>query len=241
MAVSNPTISVAIATYEMSGLGRTFLRQCLESIYLQNFSELEVVVSDDSRDDQLELECQSWSGKIRINYSRNYGPRISPSSNFNRAVSRCTGSIVKILCQDDLLSAPDSLALTASALNEGHSWLVSAYAHIGENGERIGAHIPILHPRIERVNTIGSHSGLAFWKVADYERFDERIFWRMDCELYRRLFEKFGNPYILLEESVSVRQWRGQSTNRVIRVGDRICEWLYVARKYPRRLNLAQY
>ena len=44
-----PMVSVAIATYEMSGRGRYFLRQALESIHIQDYSDVDVVISDDSK------------------------------------------------------------------------------------------------------------------------------------------------------------------------------------------------
>ena len=231
-----PTVSIAIATYEMSGMGRNFLRQAFDSIYMQEYSNIQVVVSDDSKDNEIESECHDWAAKLRIHYLRNTGPRISASAKFNRAIDVCDGTVVKILCQDDLLSSPTSLKQTVDGLSHGNVWLVSAYAHIDENNMRLGGHTPTLSSRIERKNTIGSHSGLAFLKNHQSQRFDEKLFWRMDCELYRRLFDNYGAPYLLLGESVCVRQWSGQSTNTVVQRRDRIREFLTVLKKYPYKI-----
>lgn len=59
----------------------------------------------------------------------------------------------------------------------------------------------------------------------------------MDCELYRRLFDIYGAPYILLEESVCVRQWSGQSTNTIVQRRDRFREYMTLAIKYPRKVH----
>lgn len=232
-----PMVSVAIATYEMSGRGRYFLRQALESIHTQDYSDIEVVVSDDSIDNEIESECHDWDAKLRIRYFRHTGPRISASAKFNRAIDVCDGTIVKILCQDDLLSSPKSLQQTVDGLTHGNVWLVSAYSHIDEKNMRLGGHTPTLNSRIERKNTIGSHSGLAFLKNQQSQRFDEKLFWRMDCELFRRLLDNYGAPHILLEESVCVRQWSGQSTNTIVQKRDRFREYMMLRRKYPRKVH----
>jgi glycosyltransferase involved in cell wall biosynthesis len=235
--VTLPSVSVAVATYEMSGHGRYFLGQALESIYMQDYPDVEVVISDDSRDNEVESECHEWGAKLQIRYLRNTGPRISASQNTNRAIDSCGGSIVKILCQDDLLSDVTSLQQTVAGLSHGNVWLVSAYGHVDENNVRLGSHTPKPNSRIERNNTIGSHSGLAFLNGKQKQRFDDKLFWRMDCELYRRLFDHYGEPYYLLSETVNVRQWQGQSTNKMIRRIDRIRELLYVLNKYPQKIQ----
>lgn len=237
--MSNPIqVSIAISAYEMSGMGRLYLRSGLESIVTQSVQNLEVVVTDDSETDEIAEECQSWSSRLKLRYFRHRARALTPSYKLNFSVDQCSGKIIKILCQDDVLIGRESLRRTIEAFSSGVMWVVSAYTHIDEVGREIGSHVPKLHPRIERVNTIGSHSGLAFLRDKQIERFDERLFWRMDCELYRRLFERYGPPEILLDPTVGVRQWRGQSTHSMIKRGRRVREWCYIARKYPRGLQL---
>ena len=237
MVRSNTTVSVAIATYEMSGRGRHFLRQALESIYLQDYDKIEVVISDDSRDSEIENECYEWDTKIQLRYYRNEAARIPASKNFNVAIDKCEGSIIKILCQDDLLASASSIRQTVEGLSHGHTWLVTSYFHIDEINTKLSSHIPKLNPRIERSNSIGSHSGLAFLREQQNLRFDEKFFWRMDCEFYRRLLENFGKPFFLLPETVCVRQWSGQSTNAIVQRKDRIREFVSVVKKYPQKID----
>lgn len=231
-------VSVVLATYEMSGKGRHFLNQALESIYNQDFADLEVVISDDSENDEIEKECVEWSTKLKVRYVHKSGPRISASKKFNIAIDLCEGSIIKILCQDDFLLSPTAISQTVAGLSSGHKWLVSSYVHVDEKNERLSSHIPKIHPRIERVNTIGSHSGLAFVKGKEIQHFDEELLWRMDCDLYRRLFDIYGEPFILPSETVCVRQWSGQASNALVQKRDRIREFIKVAKKYPRKLNI---
>ena len=240
MVSQRVTVSVAIATYEMSGRGRYFLRQALQSISNQDFLDIEVVVYDDSIDSEIQIECDAWSNKIPVRYFRNDGPRISPSAKFNLAIDKCQGTIVKLLCQDDTLGPVTSISQTVHGLSNGHVWLVSAYAHIDDKNVKLSSHVPKMNPRIERVNTIGSQSGLAFLNKKQDLRFSESLFWRMDCEFYRRLFEKFGEPFVLLSETVCVRQWSGQSTKTIIQRRDRVMEFVNVLKKYPRKIRMPE-
>ena len=240
MLYLNPSVSIAIATYEMSGRGRFFLRQALESIALQEYSDIEVVIYDDSGDDEIKNECAIWGEKMRVRYFQSNGTRLSPSQKFNQAIQLCEGSIVKLLCQDDLLRSDSAISRTVEGLSHGNVWLVSSYCHIDENNNVVGHHTPTINPRIAHVNSIGSQSGLAFLRERQRLLFDESLFWRMDCEMYRRLYEEFGPPFFLLSETVSVRQWTGQSTHTIVQRRDRLFEYIRVTNKHRKKLSIVQ-
>ena len=50
-------ISICIPTYEMGGKGLKFLRQGIESIRLQTFDNYEIIISDNSKVDDIENYC----------------------------------------------------------------------------------------------------------------------------------------------------------------------------------------
>jgi hypothetical protein len=65
---------------------------------------------------------------------------------------------------------------------------------------------------IKGVNTIGSPSVLTI-KNKDLEFFDENLLWVMDCEYYKRMFDKFGEPIIVNEHQIFVSQHKDQVTS----------------------------
>jgi glycosyltransferase involved in cell wall biosynthesis len=92
-----PLISVAIATYN----GAAYIRQQLDSIFDQSYSNIEVVVCDDfSKDD---------TAQILEEYSQNHGLRyvvneqnLGLIKNFEKAISMCRGQYIALCDQDDV-------------------------------------------------------------------------------------------------------------------------------------------
>jgi glycosyltransferase involved in cell wall biosynthesis len=101
-------ISVCIPTHEQSGYGEEYLRALLDSIALQRGVELEVVVSDNSRDNKLRKVCQGYAHTLGIKYVRNRR-KIGISNNTNNAIAKATSDKIKIMYQDDLLVSPVAL------------------------------------------------------------------------------------------------------------------------------------
>jgi glycosyltransferase involved in cell wall biosynthesis len=62
MPSSKPLVSIVIPTYEMKGQGVFFLERCLQSVYKQRDigrEQLEIVISDQSRDQAIEKNSQN--------------------------------------------------------------------------------------------------------------------------------------------------------------------------------------
>lgn len=226
-----PKVSIAVATYEMGGLGRKYLAELLQSVASQSYKRIEIIVSDESSDDDVVDECNLWQDRLDIAVVRQTN-RISASANFNRALVRCSGDIIKVLCQDDFLFSTKAIDMTVGALSYGNSWLVSAVQIVDENRVLLGIHTPVVAKRPHLKNLIGSHSCLSFINNDQIEMFDENLLWRMDCDLFTRLLNRFGDPYILTTPSVSVRQWSGQATNTQVSMLMRVKEYLTMVQRY---------
>ena len=205
-------VSIAIATYEMKGSGVEFIKQSLSFISKQTYKDIEVIVSDHSLNEEIKNVCDSYSGDINILYFKNEEKRGSSSSNINYAISKCSGDIIKILMQDDFLIDPEAIEKIANKLKESNfKWLVSGcyYGRNVSNPE--GGMIPYYdNNKITRgINTISGPSVLAV-KSDSVQFFDENLIWMMDCDYYKRLFDKFGNPCILVDKTVFVTQHKDQ-------------------------------
>jgi glycosyltransferase involved in cell wall biosynthesis len=92
-----PLVSVAIATWN----GARYLREQLETIYLQSWANLEVVVSDDASTDDTAAILQEYAGSRGLQYSIN-PVRLGLVGNFERAISLCRGDFIALADQDDL-------------------------------------------------------------------------------------------------------------------------------------------
>jgi glycosyltransferase involved in cell wall biosynthesis len=230
-----PLLSIAIPCYEMHGRGAEFLEFGLQRIAAQTYPRIEVVVTDHSADDSILAVCTRWADRLYVRHHRNERKRGSSSANINAGISLADGELIKVLCQDDFLTHPDAAAQTVAAFSSPSAfWLISSYETTHDRSERGERHTPRINGDIASVNTLGTHSALTIRKVDEPELFDENLIWFMDCEYYRRLYDRFGPPVILEDVTVTQYLWGGQVTNtyassRSLREAERG----YVVKKHP--------
>ena len=103
-SLMNPVVSICIPAYRQI----QFLKKTLESIQAQEFTDYELVISDDSPDDSVQKLLKEFNFLGKLIYSKNASPLGSPA-NWNKAVDLCTGDLIKMMHHDDWFSGPDSL------------------------------------------------------------------------------------------------------------------------------------
>lgn len=129
----------------------------------------------------------------------------------NRVMEAAKGDLIKILYMDDYLANRTSLTDIVGAIGD-KPWLVTGCGH--DDGEHKGAsHIPKYSKDIHTGNnTIGSPSVLTM-RRDKMLLFDERLSWLLDCDLYRRLYDTYGEPVILPEDNVIIGLHNAQTSN----------------------------
>lgn len=99
-----PYVSVCIPTYN----GGKYIRECIESILVQTYSDFEILIVDDkSSDETIEVVEEFAKRDKRIRIVRNQ-QNLGLVKNWNRCVELSEGEWIKFLFQDDLL-APDCI------------------------------------------------------------------------------------------------------------------------------------
>lgn len=198
-------LSIVIPCYEMMGEGENFLKHSLEIIKRQSFKDFEVIVSDNSDDDAIKNLCKKYSF-VRWFRSKKYGI----SANTNYGMKKAKGELIKFLFQDDFLYDEDSLMKTVNAFKG--EWLVSACECSNDGVTFYRPFYPHYSDDIWKGNnTISSPSVLTIRNKSPL-LFDERLTMLMDCDYYKRLYDKFGLPTILSEISVVNRTWGYQTS-----------------------------
>lgn len=170
-------ISICIPTYEMHGVGPQMLSRCLDSVNRQSFKDIEIIVSDNSKDNGVYDVCRSYP----VRYLRN--PIIGMAANTNNGIKKAQGELIKILYQDDYL-APDSLKDISDVFGPKTSWLIQACSNNPK---------PFFS---KSENTLGSPSVLTI-RNKDPLLFDEDLSWVLDLDYYKRMFDLYGQPKIL--------------------------------------------
>lgn len=149
------------------------------------------------------------------------------AENINRTIKKAKGEIVKLLFMDDYLAHKDSLKIISNNFSEG--WMVTACEH--DDGKRINPHFPLYTHEIHTgKNTIGSPSVLSF-ENKNPLFFDEKLTWLLDCDLYKRLFNRYGVPKLIYDINVVIGIHDGQMTNLISKKRKEE-EFIYLKKKY---------
>lgn len=203
----SPAISVCIPCYEMRD-GLEFLKRSFEMLEKQSFKDFEVVISDDSINDAVEVFVKNYK-TLPIRYIKNMNGR-GMAENTNCSLLYAEGSLLKILYQDDFLAHEDSLKNIVENFPEDAQWLVTGCAH--KPGTH--THLPTWDDEIYKgKNTIGSPSVLTVRNHPKLELFENKLSWVLDCDYYYRLYKKYGLPIILNDINVVIGVGEHQTTH----------------------------
>lgn len=146
------------------------------------------------------------------------------AGNTNKAIKASQGQYIKILYQDDYLAHKDALQRIVDALkaNPDTVWLIT-----GCDTNRI----PYWTDDIQFGNNkLGSPTCLTV-RNEDAIYFDENLGWLLDCDYYRRMYDRFGEPLIIDGVEVIVGIGDHQATN-IMGEEIKIKEHEYMQKKY---------
>ena len=118
-----PAISVCIPTYN----GAKYIAQTIESILNQTFTDFEIIVSDDGSSDKT-LEIVGLFNDPRIVRIDRLS-KVGAEANWNNAVANASASLVKLVCQDDLLY-PQCLEVEVQTMSKSENQDVSFCFHL---------------------------------------------------------------------------------------------------------------
>lgn len=210
-----PNISICIPAYKRVD----FLKKLLLSIDCQKYKNFEVIITDDSGEDQgVENFVNSTPFSFTIRYYKNPIPLGSPK-NWLECVSKANGSWIKIMHDDDWFTDSLALEIFASQMNNNIDCIFSGYYAVYDNGNIINKTLTetnfssiIKDPiKLFSGNKIGPPSVMMF-KRGLSESFDSRLKWIVDWEFYIRLADKYKLFYIS-QPLVSVGYSDSQITN----------------------------
>jgi len=93
----NPLVSICIPTYNNA----RFLRESLDSIVNQTYSNKEIIISDNASTDETEKIAKEYVKKYKVKYYKNE-KNIGGEANFTRCIELANGEYIAIFHSDDL-------------------------------------------------------------------------------------------------------------------------------------------
>lgn len=129
----SPKVSVVLPVFN----GARYLHECVRSVLAQRLGDFELLIGEDCSTDASRSIIESFSDdRIRYFYREK---NLGLFGNLNRLIRAARGSVVRILCQDDVLE-PDCLAeeLKFADAHPEVGMFFCKTVRIDENGAEIG-------------------------------------------------------------------------------------------------------
>jgi hypothetical protein len=208
-------VSICIPTWEQYGNGTKFLSHLLDTITVQNYKNFNVVISDHSKDGEIEKLIDGYKNLIEIKYVKFNEKHGNSPANTNNAIINSDGDIIKIMFQDDFFYDSSSIEkIVNSFKNNNVNWVVNGCNHTNDGINFHRTMVPHWNDSIVfGNNTISSPSVLSFRKNSGCF-FDENLVMFMDCEMYYQLYKKFGLPTIIEDTLITNRMHENQISSR---------------------------
>ena len=207
-----PLISVCIPAYKRT----QYVKRLLQSLSEQTYPNFEVILSDDSDDDSVEILAKEFESLLNLHYYKNEKALGTPA-NWNFAIGKAKGEWIKLIHDDDWLASPDALQTFANATSTGKKFIFSSYTNFFEVGNRQQTvllnrywkrHLSIDPAILLAKNVIGPPS-VTMLHASVKEKYDERLKWRVDTDFYERVlrtekeFQFINKPLICVGISES--------------------------------------
>ena len=198
-------ISIAIPTYEYKGEGELFLTHLINTITMQTHSDYEVIISDQSINDKIQnlILCLSDPKIIYFKTNEKLG---NISYNTNNAIKHCSGDIIKVMHQDDFFATKYALELINNAMikNPNKKWGATGFDHCTNN------------TNITKNKMVGACNPSTSFFINDknnLDLYDENFFYLLDGDFHKSLTKKYGDPIIINDICITVRQHGSQASH----------------------------
>lgn len=213
---TKPVISICIPAYKRVDS----LQRLLESITIQTFKDFEVVITDDSPDDSVQILADTFKEKFLLKYSKN-STTLGTPANWNACIDRASGEWIKIMHDDDWFANENSLALFAARINDDGKFIFCDYQSINEEN-KVAKKSAISNSWKTRItkepytlyakNMIGPPSVTLIHKSI-MEKFDTDLKWLVDVDFYISVLSKEKKIIHINEPLISIGLSETQVTN----------------------------
>ena len=218
-----PKVSICVPTYN----NVKEVERLISSILEQAYENYEVVITDDSDNDDIENLIRKISDK-RIRYIHNV-KNLGHIFNWNAAIENAEGDYIKIMFSDDWFTYPESLGEFVRMLDD-HPEADLAFSNSMQVSEKESFKRKVSEIFIPRLkedwrniflgNEIGAPSDTIYRRNGI--KFDEKSNWASDLELYLKLLQNNPNFAYTDRPLVSIGMHDEQYTHTFAKKDERI-------------------
>ena len=241
--------SIAIPAHDRGENGPKWMRELLDTLQQQTFQDFEVVVSDQSRNDNIMNACKEYD--FDFSYIKYEGS--VPCENINIALDNCEGRIIKIMFSDDIFMRKDALERIKYEYDTTKcNWAFSGFSN-WDGKDYFDNKLPEWKDRtLEGNNHLSSPTVVSFLNEGR-EDFDVNLKLLLDVDFYHRMRWKHGLPNIIPEVLVANRDHDDRISSDATSQYDCVVEhsdgpWAmnskelrYIHQKFPNFINNPKY
>jgi len=191
-------VSICIPAFNQT----RYLKKTLDSLLIQTYQNYEIIITDDSSNNNVQKLINRYNFKGRLKYFKNKTALGSPE-NWNRSVEHATGEYIKILHHDDWFTGKDSLKKFVDLLanNPRADFAFCASCNRDQNGKVLFTHtvnekqIRALNKSGEILflgNFIGAPSATIYKRGLNL-KYDKNLKWFVDVDFYIKVLAKNGH------------------------------------------------
>ncbi len=199
-------VSICIPAYKQV----EFLRETLRSVEAQDFTDYEIIVTDDSPDESVYELLSEFSFGQKLRYERN-SPALGSPQNWNKALRLAQGDYIKILHHDDHFIRRDALGLFVKLLDSNpdadFGFCATLVNHVDSGIKRIHCATTQQLDALKNDpaslflgNCIGAPSTTICRRTASLE-YDTRMKWLVDVDYYFRMLSQ-NNVFAFTSEAL---------------------------------------
>jgi len=234
----SPLVSVCIPCYKNPVL----LERCLLTVLEQSYSNIEIIITDDSPNNEVSDVIKKYAADKRIQYTKNF-PSLGSPENWNAALRLAQGQYVKIMHHDDWFTNSDALKnFVDTALSTNADFICSNCFNVRPDKkqkhfipEKFKDRWKTNSSLILYANYIGNPSTTFFKLTAGVKNilFDINTMWFVDVLFYYEYTQK--NKKIVFIKDFLIDTSAGldtQVTNSAISGKTVLTEFIYMAEKH---------
>jgi glycosyltransferase involved in cell wall biosynthesis len=214
--MTDALISICIPAYKKP----EYVIRAIQSILKQSYKKVEIIISDDSPNEDIKIAIQPYISDIDIKYYHNQ-PALKSPMNWNNALDKATGDYVMLLHQDDWLHDDHALEIYLHSFlsHPAVGFVFCRNTAIQPDGVELNlqaiksllGNMDQKPHHILRANVIGPPSNVMLKRSIPI-RYDENYIWLVDVDYYVQLLEA-GHSYVYLDQHlVSIGLHEDQTT-----------------------------
>lgn len=213
--MSEPLISICVPAYKKP----QYVVRLVKSVLQQDYKNVEIIISDDSPDEDTKQAILPFQNILSIRYFHNQ-PALTSPRNWNYALQQAAGELVVLMHQDDWYASESALSTYVDAFRDvSVDFVFCRNTGVDEAGKKVILQaIPsLLNQMAKKPNhlllaqVIGPPSNTMLRRRVNL-RYDERFVWLVDVDYYVRLLKK-GCAYRYIEKHlVSIGLHQDQMT-----------------------------